>query len=897
MRLGKWIECIYDQKLDLQERMYFLITGMEMMVLLIVIIAGLLTREPLISMLVWFGCFVLFEFLLIIAVRYHKFRICAVILAFVTVAFLLPFSFFMGDGIYGGPPIWFVLCTLFICVTLSGRTQWTFLCLEFAVSASCYYLAYVNPEFVTKHSRGMIFRDSFASVVIVSGLTALLLVFEIGILRDALRQSEEQRREIDELNKAQNRFFSSMSHEIRTPLNTIIGLNEMILREEISDEVAEDASNVKSASRILLHLINDILDMARFEAGKMELTAAEYDLGKLLSEIVSMFWTNARDQKLDFHLDIDPEIPSHLYGDEVRIKQILINILNNAFKYTSEGSVTLSVQHRMADQEVILIFSVTDTGIGIKKENLPFVFHAFERANESDNFHIEGTGLGLAIVKQLVSLMGGTVSANSVYTKGTTFIIELPQIISGPGCVGELNLLSRIGNNSRENYNQSFEAPEAKILLVDDSKLNLEVVKKLLRDTKMEIDTAESGQEALAKTQKNTYDLIFMDHLMPEMDGIECLQRIRRQPGGFCKDTKVVALTANAGRENQALYGREGFDGYLVKPTSGEALEEECLRLLPSELVHVIQLDSHIIEGSVSWLTDKKKKKEIIITTDSIADLPKPILRQNDIPVIPHIIFTEEGQFMDGIEIESDGLLSYMLETGKWMETHAPEVEDYEVFFAEQLQKANNIIHISLSEHLRDSGLLRAKEAAKSFENVTVIDSDHLSSGEGLMVINACRMVREEMKPLEIVGELERYKPLVHTSFIVDDLNYLVRASQVKTNILAFSKTFMLHPVLVMKKGKLRIRNVFFGSRITAWKKYIRSEFKTTRAVDRSLLFITYVGLTHQDLEFIKEEVGRYIHFEEIIVQKSSPAITVNCGPGTFGLLYQNILKNPANNL
>ena len=323
----------------------------------------------------------------------------------------------------------------------------------------------------------------FAVFQVVMGLIMSYTRFR---LNEQLVTAEKQRKEIYMLNKSQNSFFSNMSHEIRTPINTIIGLNEMILREDVSDEVIEDSINIKAAGKLLLNLINDILDMSKFQSGSMHLLIEPYHTGDMLSDIVGMLWIRAKDKKLDFNIDVSPDIPSELVGDEVRIKQVLINVINNAIKYTKEGSVSLTVQcERREDKTCNMIYTVSDTGIGIKSEDIPYLFSAFKRVDETVTKHIEGTGLGLSIVKQLVDLMGGKITVNSVYKKGSTFIIEIPQRIEREGTVGKHDFAKIGKTNKGTAYTPKFEAPEARILVVDDNEANLMVASKLLRDTKV----------------------------------------------------------------------------------------------------------------------------------------------------------------------------------------------------------------------------------------------------------------------------------------------------------------------------------------------------------------------------------------------------------------------------
>lgn len=706
-------------------------------------------------------------------------------------------------------------------------------------------------------------------------------------LNEQLVTAEKQRKEIVMLNKSQNSFFSNMSHEIRTPINTIIGLNEMILREDVSEEVIEDAVNIKAAGKLLLSLINDILDMSKFQSGSMQLLIEPYRTGDMLSDIVGMLWNRANDKKLDFNVDVSPDIPAELVGDEVRIKQILINVINNAIKYTKEGSVSLSVQCEIKEDKTCnMIYTVTDTGIGIKSEDIPYLFSAFKRVDETATKHIEGTGLGLSIVKQLVDLMGGKITVNSIYKKGSTFIIEIPQRIEREGSVGKYDFAKAGSAGRKKEYLPRFEAPDGRILVVDDNEANLMVVSKLLRDTKVRIDTASSGADALRKTLNIKYDVIFMDHLMPEMDGVECRRKIKEQTGGRCRECPIVILTANADEENRALYERENFDGYLVKPVSGEALENELYNHLPKEIVNITGNRSEIAQESISWMNSARKRKSIVITTESVADLTPELIEKYGIAVLPHKVRTEEGLFRDGKEIETLGILKYMEDPDHVVLPQGPTIRESEEFFAKQLAYANNVIHISISSKIEHSGYEPAREASKSFDNVFVIDSSHLSSGQGLMAIEAARMAEEGLSPEQIVKELEGIKKKIRTSFIVDNLDFLARAGQVGSGTANVVKSLMGRPVLEMKKGKLGLGMTYFGTREKAWKAYINSALSRGSSIDTRILFVTYVGINKRETDWIREQIERQMHFDEICFKQASPAIAVNSGPGTFGLLY-----------
>lgn len=886
MNIGKWIrEVLGDQRHSLQERLFRLITTIGLIGLLFGLVAGALNKEGLFNQLAMLAVVLIIFLIVCFALRTGRIETGAVIVSALVMFVVLPLNFLTAGGIYGGAPIWFILGFVLAMIVVEGRIKYALLAGGYMMFLACYYIAYFYPEKVAQHTSDMAYIDSIATLTIVSVVICVMLQFQKMMYRGENRVAKQQKKEIEELNQAQNRFFASMSHEIRTPINTIIGLNEMILREDVSDEVAEDAQNIQNASRMLLAIINDILDMSKIESGKMDIVPVSYDTGAMLSDIVNMIWVRAREKGLSFHINVEPGTPAQLYGDEVRVKQILINLLNNAVKYTPEGSVTLSIQCRKKEGDTVYItYSIADTGMGIRKENIPYLFTAFKRVDEEKNRYIEGTGMGLSIVKQLVTLMDGDIEVNSVYTKGSTFVVTLPQKAVGKEQVGELDLETKHTLRKREHYRSVFEAPRARILIVDDNDANLMVATKLLQDTKVHADTASGGQECLKMTLQTKYDVILMDHLMPGMDGVECLHRIRSQEGGMNMETPVVVLTANAGGENQAMYRREGFDGYLVKPVSGNQLEIELLRHLPRELVKMTDTsgDSDVLVGPV---LGHEKKQLLMITTDSVSDLPEQFAEKYRITVQPYRVLTEKGEFLDGEEIETDGVLEYLGQSDKRVHSEAPETPEYEAFFAEQLTRAQNVIHISMAKNA-SKGYRNALEASTSFDNVTVVDSGHLSSGMGLIVLYAAQAAAAGMSADEVLREIEDLKARTKTSFVVDTTEYLARSGRIPAKVHAVCKTCMLHPVIVLKKSSMTVGAIHMGMRRSVWGKYIRSALKAPGRIDRRLLFLTYAGLRPAELDEIAAQVRARVPFENIIYQKASPAISANCGPGTFGLLF-----------
>lgn len=886
INLKNIIDPIRDSNVSLQERLFRLLTLVGLIGMGITVILTIALGEGASNYIGMILGFIILFSITYFSIHFRKIQVGAVLIGGLLVYLVMPYNYLTTGGLYGGGSSWFLLAFVFVALIVEKKAKYILLVTGLAVSWACYFLTYLYPSLPAAHTVEMAYTDVVLSLSMVSAITCGMILFQNAIYRSANRTAQQQKREIEELNRAQNRFFSSMSHEIRTPINTIIGLNEMILRETTSDEIAEDARNIQTAGKMLLALINDILDMSKIESGKMDIVPVSYDVGAMLSDIVNMIWVRAREKKLEFHIDVDRKMPSRLMGDEVRIKQVLINVLNNAVKYTAEGTVTLSIQCRKQENgRAQIVYSVADTGMGIKKENMPYLFSAFKRVDEEKNRHIEGTGLGLSIVKQLVELMGGDISVNSVYTKGTTFVITLPQEAVSEEEIGDIDIEARHAMNARKHYKRSFEAPRARILIVDDHETNLMVAKKLLRDTKVQTETACSGTECLQKTLQNRYDVILMDHLMPEMDGIMCLHEIRRQAGGLNPETPVVVLTANAGAENQRLYRREGFDGYLTKPVTGGQLETELLKHLPGEIVTLADEKESFGVVQAPFVEHAKKKKYLLVSTDSVSDLPAEMTDNARVAVMPYRVVTEGGEFIDGQEAGTDGVLSYM-QSGRRAHSEAPNIAAYEAFFAEQLTKAQCVIHLTMSGKV-SKGYDNALEASKSFDNVEVIDTGHLSSGMGFVVLQAAEYAAGGMSKEDVIEGIQQIRSLVRTSFIVDDTEYLLRAGRISPRINAICRVFMVHPVLVLKNSKMTVGAVMIGTQKTVWKKYIASVLQNAGRIDKRLLFITYAGLSYEDLQEIENIVKKKIPFEKVIYQKASPAISINCGVGAFGLLFK----------
>ncbi len=449
-------------------------------------------------------------------------------------------------------------------------------------------------------------------MVVLAGVIVWRVMNGTVVSRQYL-EIQKAKEEAERANMAKSRFLANMSHEIRTPINTILGMDEMILREDgknVPDNyyltVMGYALDIKGATESLLGLINDLLDISKIESGKMHLVEQEYDVETVLRAVIKMIRVRAESKKLYFDVDIDETMPKRLYGDDGKIKQIVLNLLTNAVKYTDEGGFTLkAVVTDRSEMSCKIRISVKDTGIGVKKEDLDKLFSAYERLDEEKNSGIQGTGLGLDISRQFAELMNGKLWCESEYGEGSEFILTLSQkIIDGQG-IGIFHEDEDTGNTGP--YVPKFVAPDADILVVDDNPMNLAVIKGLLKPTKMFITTAGSGEECLDRLKNGSFNVVLLDHMMPGMDGIETLAQIRKK----YPDLPVYALTAN-GTAGEDFYKSKGFNGYLAKPIDTVQVEKAIMKHLPENIMMKAdevedtkqREDDNRLNDGYNWLLD-----------------------------------------------------------------------------------------------------------------------------------------------------------------------------------------------------------------------------------------------------------------------------------------------------
>ncbi len=444
--------------------------------------------------------------------------------------------------------------------------------------------------------------------VLAVGLMFLLIMAVIKTGQDLL-VAEKKKQQAITAKEAQAKFLANMSHEIRTPINAVLGMNEMILRENQDETIREYAQNIQSASNMLLELVNGILDFSKIESGQLELVENEYELISLIQNESLLLNARVAGKPISTQLVVDPELPSKFLGDELRIKQVLTNILANAVKYTKRGIVTLKVSCKHRQEDVaMLCFEIIDTGVGIKAEDLPHLFDKFKRLDLNANRNIEGTGLGLNIAKQLVEQMQGNIEVESEYGKGSTFRVFIPQKVVDETEIGDFEEALKESRKDNVTSDILFTAPEASVLVVDDNHMNLSLMRALLKRTQIQVDTAKSGKECLQLTRQKVYDLILMDHMMPGMDGVETLHILRSQQDNRNRNTTVIALTANAIAGSREMYLEYGFDDYLSKPIQADQLEQLLFTKLSTALVQ----DAKEISGKEIVFESEKANNEIV---------------------------------------------------------------------------------------------------------------------------------------------------------------------------------------------------------------------------------------------------------------------------------------------
>jgi len=884
-----------DGDYDLRERMLrSLIQFGGAAALMGMIEMSFMVEETKVMLPIWAGILLAIGATLVVTFKYRKYEAATMILGFVIVILIFPFMFCMSGGIDSGCSIWLTLGLLYMFILFRGKKRVVFVLMTLTSYAVVYYAAYKNPEIlVPMSSEKAVYIDSFFSLTVVAFIAGTIYQMHMKAFENERKVNLAQKEELERSSLSKNAFFANMSHEIRTPINAIMGLNEMIIRSNPSKEVLEYTQDIQTASNILLNHVNDILDFSQMEVNKMHLVPVTYQVKDTFLNLIELIRVQTNKKNLDLFVDIDKNLPSVLEGDEKRLKQVLLNVLDNAVKYTEEGSITLSITgEEYKNNTIKLKIKVADTGIGIRKENLEGIYDAFNRYDEARNKRILGTGLGLAITKQLVDMMDGEILVDSIYRKGTVFTITVIQKVVNAESIGDIEYLER-SVEERPEYKPLFVAPEARILIVDDSNMNRMVAARLITATNVQIDTAASGTECLEMTKQKYYHVILLDYLMPDMDGAQTMHAVRTQENGLCRDSAIIALTGNTVSGAREMYLEQGFDSYVEKPIQGRRLEEELLSFIPNDIVEYRETEAVSVSAETAGQMQRmsqRKRKRIYITTDCTCDIPQELLEKYDIKLMYLYIKTPNGRFADTREIDSDSIAQYLSLDKTEAYGDKVSVEEFEEFFAEALLEAEEVIHISLASKVgRSHGV--AVEAAKGFDHVRVIDSGQISCGQGLVVLYAAQLMSQGKTVSEICTAVENMKNHVHTSFIMPGADIFYQTGRTSAFVAKICRMFQLHPFAGFKQKKIVLYALLFGALEKAWRHGIAFSFRNRRKINTDIVFITHVGCSVKQQEWIKKEISKHVPFDKVLVNKTSFTTACSVGMGTIGYAYYTVPK------
>lgn len=886
--LKKLIELTEGGNYGFRERMFrtiILVSGVAAVVGIVEILFIMELDNVLVPFLVIM--FAVMGVSLFMAFKHNRTDVAAILVGLIIIVMIFPVMFCLSGGIESGATIWLALGVMYIFIMFTGKKFTFFMVLCLLTYLVTYIAAYNFPQLlVPMRSKSMVYFDSFFSIFAVGIIAGLFVKLNMKVFEKEHELAVAQKEELVKAGSARNVLFANMSHEIRTPINTIIGLNEMIIRENPSGSTREYARDIQIAGKLLLSQVNDILDLSQMEMNRMKIVPVEYNTENMFGELVELIKVQTEKKGLKLCIDIDRNLPKTLIGDEKRIKQIVLNLLDNAVKYTNEGSVSMSVHGEAAESGVLSMkIKVADTGIGIRKEDMEYIYDFFNRLDENKNAGIVGSGLGLSITKQLVNLMEGEITVDSIYTRGTVFTVVLKQGIADVTPIGNVDLLNRKVHDT-DVYRPSFEAPDARILVVDDNGMNSKVAASLLSSTKVQVDMAGSGEECLRMTIKKYYHVILLDYMMPAMNGREVLKAIRTQENGLCRETAVIAMTANVMSGASETYIGQGFDSYLEKPVQSRLLEKEVMRFIPPELIEFseTETDNKGTDDQIQRLTRRKRKK-VYITADCMCDIPQELLEKYDIKLMYIFIKTPYGRFEDTKEIDSDSVTHYLSTVNSCAYADGATMEEYEEFFAETLTQAERVVHISMA--MRDGkSCSNAVAAAECFDHVHVIDSGQISCGMGLVTLYAAKLALEGHTAHEIIDMVDKMKSRIRSRFVMPGINIFYQNGRTGKVTAFIARLLKLHPCAVTRHNKTSIRMMYHGSLENAWKKAIFWHLHKGRRINRDVVFITHVGLSVKELEWIKAEIAKYVRFEKIIIQKASFSSACNSGLKTVGMSY-----------
>lgn len=731
------------------------------------------------------GIAVLSFVLLFYAYKSGRYQFCYVVTIIMIFLMMFPYLFFKSGGYKGGMVSFYIFGILFTVFMLEGKAMFFTAFTEMVVYISTIMIAYQNPQMVVWFSSEKeVVMDLLIGFCASSISVAAVMYLHFRMYNKQQEILEEARIEAQSANKAKSAFLANMSHEIRTPINVMLGMNEMILRESESEEIRQYAKSIERSGGYLISLINNILDISRIESGKMEIEEGKYELRQLLDEVMLIAEKQAEQKSLKMNLIFDKTLPAYLIGDVIHIKQILLNLINNAVKYTKEGQIDIKVSKNA--EETKLIFEVKDTGIGIKEENLPVLFDAFMRVDSKKNKKIKGTGLGLAIAKQLVEQMGGMIWVESVYGKGSSFFVQLPMKKVSDGKISNVEW-----KETDERKRRSFVAPQAKILIVDDNPENLMVTRSLLKRTAVFVDTAASGEECVHKVRQNVYDLILLDYMMPQMDGIDTIRELKKDVQFHIP---VIALTADVTKGIEQTFLREGFCAYLSKPVMWSKLEDLLMKYLRDDLVFIRE--------------DLKEEQKI---KDEEFKQLKGQLKENDIKI-------EEGlRLLDGDFMQYRKLMEFFTE---YQEEYMRQMQQLMTQKEVKVDEITRMMH-TLKSNAKAIGAIHLYEIAKEMEDRgKQKDMEYIMSAYDLLklewgrVFKASREFVEQTKKVLFDQKKEEEKDKQSKEEIKEKLKIFItryQAKEAKEQIQYYQKDMISEEERnILKEMEIRIDQLDF---------------------------------------------------------------------------------------
>ena len=812
---------------------------------------------------------------------------------------VFPLVFFTCGGVHSGSNGWLALGIIYVFMVYRGRPLKILATLIISIDIACYVAAYNFPSLVTPLASELsVYMDSALGMLAVGITAGFIFSFRRKGYGRESAMAIKQRNELDRLNASRERFYANFSHEIRNPINSIVGLNELNIRQIQDPEIMKNSQAIGRSGRLLLSIVNDIMDLSQIAGDRMVITPAPYDVQSAIASLIELIGQRAKDKGLELKLEVDPALPKILVGDQRRITQVLLNLLTNAVKYTDKGYVKMSiVSNKEGNDTVRLRISVSDTGIGIEKENLAHLFDTYSQFDRVANSGIEGNGLGLPIAYEFTRLMGGDIKVDSVYGEGSTFTVEFNQKYIGNDLIEGTTYeqISETGAKQSE-YVRSFEASKARILVVDDDAQNRSIIKGLLKDTKVEIAEAGSGEEALKLTAENEYHVILVDYMMPGMSGTELLDEIREQSGGLCRKSRIIALTGailDRREHNKALYE---FDLILTKPVEYTVLENAIADNIPEELIEYRVGHSEETTGISIPMVAPKRKRRIRITTDSSCDLPRSVLDEHDIGLMNLYIRTKKGRYKDIEEIDSLDLMGQLTESRSDLIQDGATVNEYQRFFRNELETSEEIIHLSFSSKIGNC-YNHASEAAEAFSHVRVIDSCLVSAGLGLLAIISTEFVDRGLSADEICANIDKIKQHIDFSFVLPSAGLASKNKLMSKRRARVYDSLNIHPAAHISHGAIKQIRAYKGEMKQIIKHHIKMTMLLSGRMDNRVpVILTHAGLTPGAQDQMLREMRENLPEKSIMLTRASVTTASYTGIGAVGVAYlhHTPLLNPS---